>query len=106
MTVVAKHKRQSRQKNQGHEMEKQVKTNDKSSRLAVISSHLVTPQIPMAAASEKEAALAAVPSDSPTMYFPCLLLSLLFFLIFVFGIRFLVCIIFLLFTNNVICLIN
>ncbi|KAI5317109.1 hypothetical protein L3X38_036816 [Prunus dulcis] len=68
MTVVAKHKRQSRPKNQGHEMEKQVKTNDKSSRLAVISSHLVTPQIPMAAASEKEAALAAVPSDSPTIF--------------------------------------
>ncbi|CAL9024663.1 unnamed protein product [Prunus brigantina] len=49
-------------------MEKQVKTSDKGSRLAVISSHLVTPQIPMAAASEKEAALAAVPSDSPTIF--------------------------------------
>lgn len=65
-------------------MEKQVKTSDKGSRLAVISSHLVTPQIPMAAASEKEAALAAVPSDSPTMYFPCLLLSLFFFFLFLF----------------------
>lgn len=85
MTVVAKHERQSREKNQGHEMEKQVKTSDKGSRLAVISSHLVTPQIPMAAASEKEAALAAVPSDSPTMYFPCLLFSLLFFLFLFLG---------------------
>ncbi|BBH07036.1 HIS triad family protein 3, partial [Prunus dulcis] len=57
--MVAKHKRQSRPKNQGHEMEKQACSNKLS---------LVTPQIPMAAASEKEAALAAVPSDSPTIF--------------------------------------
>lgn len=41
-------------------------SDDKSSRLAVLSSHLITP-IPITMA-EKEAALAAVPSDSPTMY--------------------------------------
>lgn len=35
---------------------------DKSCRVAVISSHFVTPPLPMA---EKEAALAAVPSDAP-----------------------------------------
>ncbi|KAL0453342.1 UNVERIFIED_CONTAM: Adenylylsulfatase HINT1 [Sesamum latifolium] len=37
-----------------------------SSRLQVLTSHLLTPQTAMA--SEKEAALAAVPSDSPTIF--------------------------------------
>lgn len=40
---------------------------DKRKRISVISSHFATPTIPMAS-SEKDAALAAVPSDSPTMY--------------------------------------
>ncbi|CAN6576755.1 unnamed protein product [Malus baccata var. baccata] len=35
---------------------------DKSSQVAIISSHFVTPPIPMA---EKEAALVVVPSDTP-----------------------------------------
>ncbi|XP_009350626.2 14 kDa zinc-binding protein [Pyrus x bretschneideri] len=38
---------------------------DKSSRLAVIGSHFVTPPNAMA---EKDAALAAVPSDAPTIF--------------------------------------
>ncbi|XP_068340333.1 14 kDa zinc-binding protein-like [Pyrus communis] len=38
---------------------------DKSCRVAVISSHFVTPPLPMA---EKEAALAAVPSDAPLCF--------------------------------------
>ncbi|KAL2232894.1 14 kDa zinc-binding protein-like [Sesamum indicum] len=40
--------------------------NPSSSRLQVLTSHLLTPQTAMA--SEKEAALAAVPSDSPTIF--------------------------------------
>lgn len=48
---------------------------DKSSRLAVIGSHFVTPPNPMA---EKDAALAAVPSDAPTMYLRPLLIQIHF----------------------------
>ncbi|KAM1079848.1 hypothetical protein EV1_014444 [Malus domestica] len=51
-------------------MEKEEKSivgarSDKSNRLAVIGSHFVTPPNPMA---EKDAALAAVPSDAPTIF--------------------------------------
>ncbi|TQD75951.1 hypothetical protein C1H46_038524 [Malus baccata] len=51
-------------------MEKEEKSivgarSDKSNRLAVIGSHFVTPPNPMA---EKDAALAAVPSDGPTIF--------------------------------------
>ncbi|KAL6225872.1 hypothetical protein ACLB2K_004721 [Fragaria x ananassa] len=56
-------------KKNGHEMEKEEKirgSDDISSRLGVISSHLIT-QVPVTMA-EKEAALAAVPSDSPTIF--------------------------------------
>ncbi|PRQ45745.1 putative adenylylsulfatase [Rosa chinensis] len=50
-------------------MEKEEKIrggDDISSRLAVLSSHLITPS--PSTMSEKEAALAAVPSDSPTIF--------------------------------------